>query len=569
MADAAAPPDQRSADAVVIGSGLGGLTTAAYLAAAGRRVIVLEQHDLAGGNSQVFRRKHYEFDVGLHYLGDCSPSGVIPTVLRGIGLADRVSFREMDPDGFDTLVFPDFTFRVPRGWTAFRAAFAEHFPDEVEGFDRYAATMRALGAEWASLLVGGPAPTVDALADTTLGELLDDCGFSQPARAVLTYLAGTYGAGPATASVLIHALLVTHYAGGAYYPVGGGQVLAARLVEAIEAMGGEVRTLARVEQILVDDGRVHGVRVRGVHADTEEIIDAPVVVSNADLRRTLLELVGPDHLAAATADRIGRAEMSLGLVCVYLVLDEDLAARVPNTNYLVFDGYDLDGWCRELEGGGPPSGVPFAYLSFASLKDPGNERLCPPGHTNFQIMTLAPRGYGAFGVAEGPAHGGRYRREAAYRSRKAWYTERLLDAAERVLGPIRDHIVHIETATPVTQERYTLSTGGTSYGLAHTPAQSGRNRPGFRTEVDGLYLVGASTAAVHGIAGVMAGGVACAGEVLGRPLLAEVFLGTTLVEADRLPPVDPDADPVEICRGAALRARRATEPISRPHRLVE
>lgn len=546
-----------SADVVVIGSGLGGLTTAAYLAAAGRRVVVVEQHDHAGGNSQVFRHQGFEFDVGLHYLGDCGPTGTIPTVLRGIGLADRVRFREMDPTGFDTLVFPDFTFRFPKGWAAYRTAFAERFPDEVEGFDRYAATMRKLGAEYAALLAGGPTPTIDALADTTLAQLFDECEFSPPARAVLSHLAGTYGAGPATASALIHALLVTHYATGAYYPEGGGQVIAARLVELIEVLGGEVRTLTRVEQVIVEAGRVQGVRVSGVHSDTQQVIAAPVVVSNADLRRTMLELVGAAHLAGDTAGRLEQAAMSLGLVSVYVVVDEDLSDRVPNSNFLVFDDYDLDGAIASLDSGDTPDRVPFAYLSLASLKDPGNRRLCRPGQTNFQIMTLAPRGYGAFGISEEPTHGGRYRRAESYRALKEWYTERLLSAAERVLGPLRDHIVHLECATPITQERYTLSTGGTSYGLAHTPEQSGRRRPAFRTEVEGLYLVGASTVALHGIAGVMVGGVACAGEVLGRPLLAEVFLGTTLVDPERLPPFDRDEDPVDICRGAALRERRA------------
>jgi all-trans-retinol 13,14-reductase len=90
-------------DAIVIGSGLGGLTAAAYLATNGKRTVVLEQHYVAGGNAHVFRRKRmFEFDVGVHYLGDCGPGGAIPTFLRGVGLGGKVEFLEMDPDGFDT-----------------------------------------------------------------------------------------------------------------------------------------------------------------------------------------------------------------------------------------------------------------------------------------------------------------------------------------------------------------------------------------------------------------------------------------------------------------------------------
>ncbi len=177
----------------------------------------------------------------------------------------------------------------------------------------------------------------------------------------------------------------------------------------------------------------------------------------------------------------------------------------------------------------------------ASRKDPDNERLCPPGQTNLQIMTLAPRGLQWWGVETSPADGGRYRRNETYRRRKAQLTEALIDAAQRVLADeldgesLRDHVVHCETATPLSQERYTSATGGTSYGYLHSPEQSGMHRPQHRTEIDGLWLVGANTASGHGVAGTMVGGVNCAGMVLDRPLLVEMMMGTTLAEPDAIP----------------------------------
>src|SRR5438093_479251 len=123
--------DERRWDAIVVGSGLGGLSTAAYLATNGKRTLALEQHDILGGCSQVFRRKRrYEFDAGVHYLGDCEPGGVTPTVLGGVGLEGRVEFCELDRDGHDTLLFPDFTFRVPRGWNHYLDRLLEQFPGE-------------------------------------------------------------------------------------------------------------------------------------------------------------------------------------------------------------------------------------------------------------------------------------------------------------------------------------------------------------------------------------------------------------------------------------------------------
>lgn len=250
--------------------------------------------------------------------------------------------------------------------------------------------------------------------------------------------------------------------------------------------------------------------------------------------------------------------MSIGLIVTYVVVDIDLAADQPNCNWMYFPDVDISRYYEELEAGRFPAIVdergPFTFVAMASRKDPENRHLCPPGYTNFQIMTMAPRGYNVWGVDEGPADGGKYRLSSDYRGRKEWISERMIETAEKLLGPFRDHIVHQETATPLTQERYTLSTGGTSYGLRFSP---GQERQSYRSEIEGLYFVGASTVSGHGIGGAMVGGIMCAGEILGRPLIMEVMSGKQLVDPARIPADPPDFDPYEYSRGAALRARRA------------
>ena len=546
--------DSETWDAVIVGSGAGGLTTAACLAGAGKRVLVLERHDVAGGNTQVFRRHHgddwYEFDVGVHYIGECGPGELFTQVFHGLGIGDRLDFRPMDRNAFDTLVFPDFTFQVPAGWDNYQQRLVEQFPNEKAGIERCLKVLRSV-AEESRLIFGEDRPTYDEWATRSLAELFSESELSQQAMAVIDHWSGLYAGSPEQTAVIMHARIIGHYMGGAYYPAGGGQMIPARLIQAIEACGGEVRTLSGVERIVVENGAVTGVVL-----ENGDRIDAPIVVSNADYRRTIEHMVGADQLAPGTVSWAHDATMTLGLICTYVVIDKEL--KGPNTNYFVFGDYRTEELYAALDAGELPSGdVPFAYIALASRKDPENPELCPPGHTNFQIMTLAPRGYEFWGVEEGPADGANYRRGETYRARKEELSDTLILAAESVLGPFRDNIVHLETATTLSHERYTHSTGGTSYGYMHSPDQVGQNRPSYRTEIDGLFVVGANTVGGHGIAGAVSGGVFCASTILDRPLIAEFYMGEQLIDPASIPADPANFDPLEFSRGERLRARRA------------
>lgn len=540
-------------DAIVIGSGLGGLCAAAYLCAAGKRTLVLESHYVAGGNSQVFRRKHkgqeYEFDVGIHYIGECGRDGIITAALNGLGMAERVVFRPLDSDGYSTLHFPDVTFRVPFGWDRYRARLHETFPNEREALDGVLDVMQEISSTgrrlrrdelaMADVVTEDPGFLQWGLRPIT--ELFAEKNLSEQAAAVILGEQGCYAVRPSDTPVVMAAGLTDHFLRGAYYPVGGGQVIAGRLIQAIRAYGGEVRTQSPVHKIRVEGGRVRGVLTGKKNREPKEI-DAPIVISNADVKRTFAELVDQEHWAPETIEHVRALKMSIPLFCVYLGLDVDLAARgMPNSNHFIWGDHDIEGIYDELEAGRLTSKA-MCYLTAASLKDPDSRHLAPEGHTNLQIMTLAPREYDVWNVDRGPAEGGHYHRDPKYRKSKSDLVEQLIDTSQQIIPDLRDHIVWKEAASPVSQERFTHSTGGTSYGIEMSCSQAGPMRMGPRTEIEGLFLCGASTPAGSGIAGVMTSGIQAAGEVLETDLMGPILSGTTFGDRDLLPELVDDWD---------------------------
>ena len=512
-------------DAIVIGAGIGGLTAAALLAQQGLSILLLEMHYELGGCATVFDRKGknqgYEFDVGLHYIGDCAPGGLIPRILHSAGV-DDIDFLEQDPGGFDTLYFPDFTFRVPRGIDAFRARLVDMFPAEVRGIDRYFTLLRQV---WG--IMGIHARPLNALKvlpqsllalrylNATVGSFLDTCTQDVRLRAILTGQLGVYHQPPSRASLMGHAGVTMHFMQGSFYPAGGGQVLSDRLAEAIEKKGNKILLRTKVKRVLVEGGRAIGVEFANNALGTRTAY-APIVISNADLKQTMLHLVGDDKLSPAVAQKTRQYEMSPAMGIVYLGVKRDFAKEgMANTNLRIYPGYNYESAYQDVLAE-KFSDRPHVFVGNASLKDPHNPNVAPEGVSNIQLMSVAPSSFGAWGITQQEYEDGSYRRSAAYHAVKERFAASLIRETERVIPGFSKDIVFQEVSTPITMMRYTDASNGTSYGMSLVPSQFLHRRPGAKTEIKGLFLCGASLRSGHGIFGAMTSGVEAAAMVVGK-----------------------------------------------------
>lgn len=516
----AAPPAE--VDVAIVGAGLGGLVAGAYLARAGRRVAIFDGHYVAGGCATQFsrgpKRARYHFDIGLHYVGDCREDGMIPTILRDLGTS--VEFVPMDQDGFDTLVFPDLRFRIPASVETYRARLVSLFPESRRGIDKYVRALEAVmrlshtmdagkgitGISHA-LQTARDALTLRTVQDATIGAFLDDAELRDPRlRAVLLGQNGNYGLAPGRVSALLHFGLCGHYFRGAYYPKGGGQVIADRVADAVESAGGTIHLRRPVERVVVRDGRAVGVRLEARAGEDPVEVRAKVVLSNADLRRTLEDLVGAEHLPASWVERARSFEMAAALFIAFVGVKGDLRAKgMSASNIWQFDGYDMEGFYRDL--GGEMIQPYGCYVTSATMKDPDTVgHHAPDGVTNVEVMTVVPPVGPRWGVDPDDAVRWRYRETAVYRERKRAVEDDMIARLDRLFPGAASDVVFRESATPVTHARYTRATDGTGYGLAATPAQFMKRRPGYRGPLEGLFFCGASTRAGHGIVGSMMGG---------------------------------------------------------------
>jgi len=520
-----APPE--SADIILIGCGLGGLTTAAYLSQMGYRVACFDHHYVAGGCATAFTRgpakERYHFDVGLHYIGDCGEGGAIPSILEEVGA--KVDFVSMDPDGFDTLIFPDFTFKIPVDRGLYRERLLALFPEEKKGIDRYVrflneieglvdrmtfpGKVHPLAFGWYALTRG----RLGAMwSEKTLTQFLNSCTDNMQLKAVLSGQNGDYGVAPYQVVAGLHAGVSNHYFKGAYYPRGGGQALADELAARIEDNGGSIHLRCGISKILVEDGVAVGVRTEdGRHGVRD--IRAKTVISNADITRTFTELLGPEHLSSKWLKKIDSFEMAEALFITYLGVTADMKAKgMRAANYWQFDDYDFDASYREGAAGDDVKST-AAYITSATLKEEGASYHAPEGVTSLEVMTLVPGDPARWGFKEGSVDGWDYKKCEGYQERKQRVEDEMIERLENVFPGTKETIVFQESATPLTQTRYTRALGGTSYGLAATASQFQNKRPGYRGPIKGLYMTGSSTKAGHGIYGVMMGGRATAATV--------------------------------------------------------
>lgn len=454
-------PDSRY-DAVVMGAGVGGLTCANLLAKAGLKTLLVEQHYMVGGYCSTFKRGGYTFDAATHFyplLGN--PSTHAGRLLQDLGVGTR--WVKMNP--VDRFHLPDGeVFAIPADFQQYLALLESRFPEERTGLRAFFDDVtRAYKLGLLRYFRSARPKGFEAYESVTLREAIDRRINDPRLKLVLTGDCPHWGSSPRRTSFVFDSMLRMSYFLGNYYPEGGSQAFADELARTFESRGGNILMRARALKIRVSEGRVRGVTLEhGRSADRRiDEVDADFVISNADMRLTLEQLLGPEHVPAETLRSFQQMRPTFPCFLTHIGLrDFELAELIEQEGY---------------------------HWSSLDPEQLGTEVFKIFVPTQYEPR-MAPRG-GQVLIVQKPLPLDDYDAADHDQIRKdvqLWVLERL----EGLFPRLRGRIVHLSSASAATSQRYTLNFQGAMLGWEMSPDQLGDCRPVLDDLPQGLYFAG-------------------------------------------------------------------------------
>lgn len=521
-------------DVIIIGSGISALTCAGLLSRVGKRVLVLEQHYIAGGSTHLFEDKGFEFDTGVHYLG---------RIHKRQKLLDLITSPKMEWDKmgtaennyvYDEIVVAGERFNIPAGREAYLKMIKEKFPNEVnvvEVVSKYLDDcnetsnndmyfkLKVVQCKWLAYLLR-LFTSKKFFQDVSITALDKIKSYTNNTRlqALLLGQFGDYGTDPSKDPFFMHAGVVSHYLDGGWFPRGGSSNFAKSIIPVIESTGGHVLVRKAVEEIIIENGEAVGVRMkRGVE------IRAKSVVSACGLPNTWKKLVPEEYVPRSLVEKIDKVGYSGSFTYVFIGMDKDPdELKLRSSNIWHWPNEDYPKMIQDFYKDPLKAPMPM-FIGFPCAKDKTwKERF--PGKSNAVILTLSKYEHFEEWADKRQGHRGE-----EYEAIKDKYAQRILKEGLYKHYPQTEGCVsYLSVSTPITFNHFIGSQRGEAYGMSFN-----KDRVELddwilpTTHIKNLYQTGQDITTL-GVTGAMNGGVITANSMLGYGSKLDILSGRDL-----------------------------------------
>lgn len=494
-------------DAVIIGSGMGGLCSAYILAREGMKVCVLEKNRQIGGSLQIYSRDKTVFETGVHYIGGLDEGQNLNSYFKYFELMKDLKLHKLDEDGFDIISFKGDDKKYPhaQGYDNFIERLAEIFPHEREALKLYISKVKEVCQAFPLFNLSAEkkdftkAWHLEIDSKSVINSIFSDPKLQKVISGSNMLYAGLAGKTP----FYVHALVVSSYIESSYRCVDGSAQIAKIMTANIKKYGGEIFNYSEAVRFHFNAGN----EIQSVELENGEKIEGKLFISGIDISKTI-EMVEGTQLRTAYKSRINSLENTISSFLVNVVCKPD---SMPSINYNIYHNIHDDVWsgANYTDENWPP-----AIGLFANTKSKN-----PNFTENYSLMAYmryeecAKWAHTKSVIPNNISYRGDDYEE--FKIRKA---EKIIDEMEIRMPGLRSKIQSYTCATPITYRDYIGSRDGSLYGIIKDFNEPLKSFITPRTKISNLFLTGQNLN-LHGIMGVTVSSVVTCSEILGHPYL--------------------------------------------------
>ena len=495
-------------DAVIIGSGLGGLCTAYILAKEGMKVCVLEKNRQIGGSLQIYSRDKAIFETGVHYIGGLEEGQNLNSYFKYFGLMQELKLQKLDEDGYDMISFKGDPQLYPhaQGYDNFIERLAAIFPHQRDALRLYINKVKEVCLAFPMFNLSSDTKDftnawhLEIDSKTVINSIFSDPKLQQVIGGSNMLYAGLEGKTP----FFVHALVVSSYIESSYRCIDGSSQIARIMSKNIKAMGGDIFNYSEAKRF-----HFNGSEIESVELTNGERIAAKLFISGIDLSKTVDMVEGP-QLRTAYKNRIKNLDNTVSSFMVNVVTKKDSVPHINHNMYHcttdnIWSGakYTQETWPETIGLFGTTSSknpdytenfTLMAYMRYEECAKWMDTKSIIPNNINY--------------------------RGDDYEAFKLEKAEKILEVLDERMPGMRSNIQSFTCATPVTYRDYIGSRDGTLYGIIKDYQEPLKSFITPRTKVSNLFLTGQNLN-LHGVMGVTVSAVVTCSEILGHPYVIE------------------------------------------------